>query len=96
MADPLSYEVRGTGPGLVVLHGTGSTGLGSWGTVIDQLAAEHTVVLPDLPGSGNSPLPDGPLGIDVIADQIVATARAAGLREFAVAGRLWELPSRSG
>ncbi|WP_405910151.1 alpha/beta hydrolase [Streptomyces sp. NBC_00828] len=86
MNDLLSYEVRGSGPGLVLVHGTGSTGLGSWGTVIDQLAAEHTVVVPNLPGSGDSPLPDAPLDIDTIAEQVVATARAAGLEEFVVAG----------
>ncbi|MFF1490276.1 alpha/beta fold hydrolase [Streptomyces sp. NPDC058319] len=86
MSDLLSYETRGTGPGLVLVHGTGSTGLGSWGTVLDRLSAEHTVVLPDLPGSGDSPLPDGPLDIDTVADRIAATARAAGLDEFVVAG----------
>ncbi|HUN34823.1 MAG TPA: alpha/beta fold hydrolase [Trebonia sp.] len=86
MTDLLSHEVRGSGPGLVLIHGTGSTGLGSWGTVIDQLASDHTVVLPNLPGSGNSPLPDAPLDINTIADQIAATARAAGLEEFIVAG----------
>jgi len=84
--DLLSYERRGSGPGLVLVHGTGSTGLGSWGTVIDQLASNHTVVLPNLPGSGASPLPGMPLAIESIADQIVATARAAGLDSFAVAG----------
>jgi pimeloyl-ACP methyl ester carboxylesterase len=86
MAELLSYEIRGSGPGLVLLHGTGSTGLGSWGTVIEQLAAEHTVVLPDLPGSGSSPLPETPLDMDTVADQIVATTRAAGLEDFTVAG----------
>ena len=86
MTDLLSHEVRGSGPGLVLVHGTGSTGLGSWGTVIDPLASHHTVVLPNLPGSGNSPLPDTPLAINAIADQIAATARAAGLEEFIVAG----------
>jgi pimeloyl-ACP methyl ester carboxylesterase len=86
MSDILDYDTRGTGPGLVLLHGTSSTGLGSWGTLIDQLSAEHTVVLPNFPGSGSSPLSGGPLAIDAIADQIVATARAAGLDTFALAG----------
>ena len=57
----LAYDIQGSGPGLVLLHGTSSTGAGSWGTLLDALAADHTVVLPDLPGSGKSPLPDGPL-----------------------------------
>lgn len=86
MTELLSYETRGSGPGLVLLHGTGSTGLGSWGTVVEQLAADHTVVLPDLPGSGASRLPEGPLDIDTVTDQIAATASAAGLERFTVAG----------
>lgn len=86
MTQTLSYEVRGQGPGLVLIHGTGSTGLGSWGTVVDALAADYTVVLPDLPGSGDSALPAGPLTMEVVADQVVAAARLAGLDEFVVAG----------
>jgi pimeloyl-ACP methyl ester carboxylesterase len=86
MTQLLSYDARGTGPGLVLIHGTSSNGLGSWGTVLDGLAAENTVILPDLPGSGETPLPDGPLDLDTLADQIIATARAAGLERFAVAG----------
>ncbi|MGC5311820.1 alpha/beta fold hydrolase [Micromonospora zamorensis] len=82
----LSYDVRGTGPGLVLIHGTSSTGLGSWGTVLDDLAARYTVVLPNLPGSGDSPFPDGPLDVDTVADQIVAAAQDAGLETFALAG----------
>ncbi|RKR86618.1 pimeloyl-ACP methyl ester carboxylesterase [Micromonospora pisi] len=86
MTEILSYDIQGKGPGLVLLHGTSSTGLGSWGTVLEGLAAKYTVVLPNLPGSGDSPLPDGPLDVDTVADQIVATARKAGLETFALAG----------
>jgi pimeloyl-ACP methyl ester carboxylesterase len=86
LTDPLDYEICGAGPGLVLIHGTGSTGMGSWGTVVEALAAEHTVLLLNLPGSGGSPLPDVALQIDVIADQVVATAQKAGLESFAVAG----------
>ncbi|MFE7750260.1 alpha/beta fold hydrolase [Streptomyces sp. NPDC057428] len=82
----LAYEILGNGPGLVLLHGTSSTGVGSWGTLLDALAADNTVVMPDLPGSGKSPLPDGPLDIDTVADQVLDAARDAGLDEFVVAG----------
>ncbi|MBP2705821.1 alpha/beta fold hydrolase [Microbispora sp. RL4-1S] len=86
MTDILDFEVRGTGPGLVLIHGTGSTGPATWAPLLDALAAEHTVLLPNMPGSGDSRLPDGPLDIDVIADQIVATAAETGMERFAVAG----------
>ncbi len=85
MTEPLSYEVLGTGPGLVLVHGTGSTGRKSWGTVLDGLAARHTVVLPNLPGSGDSAV-DGPLDLSRVADQVVATAAAAGLDSFTLGG----------
>ncbi|GAA1891055.1 alpha/beta fold hydrolase [Asanoa iriomotensis] len=82
----LSYEVVGSGPGLVLLHGTSSTARRSWGPLVDELAARHTLVLLDLPGSGTSPLPTGPLDLDRLADQVAEAAGDAGLSTFAVAG----------
>ncbi|KOV71685.1 alpha/beta fold hydrolase [Streptomyces sp. MC1] len=82
----LAYDIRGSGPGLVLLHGIGSSAAETWGPLVDGLAATHTVVLPDLPGSGRSPLPVGPLAASTVADQVVATALAAGVRDFVIAG----------
>ncbi|GGZ27665.1 3-oxoadipate enol-lactone hydrolase [Streptomyces olivaceoviridis] len=82
----LAYDIRGSGPGLVLLHGIGNTAAETWGTLVDSLAATHTVVLADLPGSGRSPLPGGPLAADTVADQVVDTALAAGLSDFVIAG----------
>ncbi|GLZ48846.1 alpha/beta hydrolase [Actinomycetospora sp. NBRC 106375] len=73
-------------PSLVLVHGTGSTGLGSWGPVLDALRQHFTVLAPDLPGSGSAPLPDGPLHLDLLADHVVAAAHDAGIDEFALAG----------
>lgn len=86
MAEPLSYDIRGNGPGLVLLHANSSTGAGSWGTVLDELAARYTVVLPNFPGSGGTPLPDGPIDPDTVADQVVDTAEKAGLDRFVLGG----------
>ncbi|MEE6179101.1 alpha/beta fold hydrolase [Mycobacterium sp. 050134] len=82
----LAFELKGSGPGLVLIHGTGSTPAGTWGSCVDELAKSHTVVLPYLPGSGDSPLPAGPLAADAVAEQIVAVTARAGLPRFAVAG----------
>ncbi|MGV9915401.1 alpha/beta fold hydrolase [Streptomyces tendae] len=82
----LAYDVRGRGPGLVLVHGIGSTATETWGPLADRLATECTVVLPDLPGSGHSPLPDHPLTVTEVADHVVATAWEAGLDDFVVAG----------
>ena len=51
----------GDGPPMVLLHGPGEFG-GTWLPVLDDLAATHRVVAPDLPGHGASDAPDG--GID--------------------------------
>ncbi|MFD7409584.1 alpha/beta fold hydrolase [Streptomyces sp. NPDC059866] len=82
----LAYDIQGSGPGLVLLPGIGATATGTWETLLADLAAEHTVVLADLPGSGRSPLPVGPLEAGAVADQVVATARRAGLSDFVIAG----------
>ncbi|WP_121711840.1 alpha/beta hydrolase [Streptomyces sp. E5N91] len=82
----LAYDVRGRGPGLVLLHGIGSTATETWGPVADRLATEYAVVLPDLPGSGRTPLPDGRPALSEVADQVVAAAREAGLDDFVIAG----------
>jgi pimeloyl-ACP methyl ester carboxylesterase len=82
----LSYEVTGTGPPLVVLHGTSSTPVGTWGPVIGELARSFKVIHPYLPGSGESSLPEGPIDSDVVAEQIVDVAARAGHDRFALAG----------
>ena len=58
----LSAIVAGTGPLLVLLHGVGLRAE-AWSPVVDALSAEFTVVAPDMPGHGESPLiaPDAAL-----------------------------------
>jgi pimeloyl-ACP methyl ester carboxylesterase len=51
----------GDGSPMVLLHGPGEFG-GTWLPVLDDLAATHRVIAPDLPGHGASEAPDG--GID--------------------------------
>lgn len=51
----------GDGPPMVLLHGPGEFG-GTWLPVLDDLAATHRVIAPDLPGHGASEAPEG--GID--------------------------------
>lgn len=82
----LTYQSDGSGPALLLIHGTGSTGPASWGPLLPALTTSHRVILPDLPGSGATPLPSGPLVPDEIVDQVLATADDAGVETFAVAG----------
>ena len=49
------YRKSGTGPAVVLLHGFPASGI-LWRNIWDELSVSYTVIVPDLPGSGNSPL----------------------------------------
>ncbi|GAA0310259.1 alpha/beta hydrolase [Streptomyces polychromogenes] len=74
------------GPGLLLAHGGGGAVESNFGAILDQLAAEHSVVGVDYPGTGGTPKSDEPLRLDELADQLVAAADAEGLETFAVLG----------
>ncbi|MEU0453862.1 alpha/beta fold hydrolase [Streptomyces sp. NPDC006129] len=78
--------VRGTGPGLLLAHGAGGGIEANYGPIMEGLAARHTVVGVDYPGTGATPKTQSPLDIDELAGQLVAAADAEGLDTFAVSG----------
>lgn len=85
-APTLTRTVRGSGPGLVVAHGAGGSVEQNFGPVLDHLAAHHTVVGVDYPGSGGTPRSEVALSADRLADELVAAADAEGLDTFALCG----------
>jgi pimeloyl-ACP methyl ester carboxylesterase len=82
----LARTVGGTGPGLLLAHGAGGSVALNYGPILDGLAAGHTVVGVDYPGTGRTPYAPGRLSLDFLADQLVAAADAEGLERFALAG----------
>ncbi|MEU6173665.1 alpha/beta fold hydrolase [Streptantibioticus parmotrematis] len=78
--------VLGSGPGLALAHGAGSSVDGTYGPILEGLAAHHTVVGVDYPGSGDTPRSTTALSLDDLADQLVAAAVAEGLETFALSG----------
>ncbi|MGW5411686.1 alpha/beta fold hydrolase [Actinomadura geliboluensis] len=84
----LNVAVGGSGSPIVLLHGFPQTHL-MWRHVARDLAADHTVIVPDLRGYGESDKPEG-AGADyskrTMAADIVALARALGHERFALAG----------
>jgi haloacetate dehalogenase len=85
----LNVAVGGSGSPVVLLHGFPQTHL-MWRHVAADLAADHTVLCPDLRGYGDS---DKPLDADgqayskrTMAADVVALARAFGHERFALAG----------
>ncbi|GAB2664814.1 alpha/beta fold hydrolase [Nocardia goodfellowii] len=85
----LNVAVGGSGAPIVLLHGFPQTHL-CWRHVAADLAADHTVICPDLRGYGAS---DKPVDLDgnayskrTMAADIVALGRALGFDRFALAG----------
>ena len=64
----------GDGPPLVLLHGAIESGGAYWAPVIERLAERHRVVVPDVPGFGESE-PVADLTPDVFADWFGALLR---------------------
>jgi pimeloyl-ACP methyl ester carboxylesterase len=75
----LHHETRGAGRPLLLLHGLGGSWR-SWSTVLDALAAEREVIVPDLPGFGETPPLAGEVSIATLADAVTAFLDARGLR----------------
>ncbi|SFQ36418.1 alpha/beta fold hydrolase [Amycolatopsis rubida] len=84
----LNVAVAGSGSPVVLLHGFPQTHL-MWRHVAADLAADHTVLCPDLRGYGDSdqPADDGETySKRTMAADVVALARAFGHEKFALAG----------
>jgi haloacetate dehalogenase len=85
----LNAAVGGSGSPIVLLHGFPQTHL-MWRHVAADLAADHTVICPDLRGYGDSDKPADTDGTRyskrTMAADIVALARGLGYERFALAG----------
>ena len=87
MSEPTFARTRlGFGPGLLLAHGAGSSLAGTYGPILEGLAAQFTVVGIDYPGSGDTARSSVPLSVDDLADELVAAADAEGLDRFALSG----------
>ncbi|SOD59215.1 Pimeloyl-ACP methyl ester carboxylesterase [Streptomyces zhaozhouensis] len=82
----LVTTVAGTGPGLLLAHGATGSVEDNFAPVLAALAAEHTVVAPDYPGSGGTPVAAAPLDLDELTDAVVDSAVRSGVDRFAVLG----------
>ncbi|MGV9295895.1 alpha/beta fold hydrolase [Amycolatopsis sp. NPDC003676] len=84
----LNVAVAGSGSPIVLLHGFPQTHL-MWRHVAADLAADHTVLCPDLRGYGDSDKPADAgetYSKRTMAADVVALARAFGHERFALAG----------
>lgn len=87
-ADALRWHVQllGTGPTLLLLHGTGAA-THSWAGLAPLLAQRFTVVMPDLPGHGFTALaPPDQCSLPGMARAVAALLRELGAEPQLIAG----------
>jgi 2-hydroxy-6-oxonona-2,4-dienedioate hydrolase len=75
----------GSGPDLILLHGTGGH-LEAYARDIAGLAADFRVTAYDMVGHGWSDLPDRPYTIDVLSDHLVGLMDALGIAQAHLSG----------
>ncbi|MFG2826917.1 alpha/beta fold hydrolase [Streptomyces sp. NPDC048434] len=84
----LHYRTAGYGPAVVLLHGVPKTGY-HWRHLVPRLTAQHTVVVPDLRGLGDSAHPAGGFDSATMSDDIAALMAHLGYESYSVMGEDW-------
>jgi pimeloyl-ACP methyl ester carboxylesterase len=79
------YRTGGSGPALILLHGYAQTSR-MWNGIMPVLAQRFTVIVPDLPGIGNSDVPADGLDMTTAARRIHTLARSLGVERARVVG----------
>ncbi|PCR90711.1 alpha/beta fold hydrolase [Natrinema ejinorense] len=90
----LHYVTAGEGPPLVLLHGWPQTWY-EWRDVIPELAADHTVIAPDLRGLGDSEAPVSGYDKDTVATDVRELVSHLGFDDepIALVGHDWGMPT---
>jgi pimeloyl-ACP methyl ester carboxylesterase len=82
---PVAYHAAGSGPVVLLIHGITSNA-DTWRRVVPLLAAEHTVVAPDLVGHGGSAKPRGDYSLGAYASGLRDLIAALGHDRVTVVG----------
>lgn len=86
MTPPLFMRDQGAGPAIVLLHAFPCDG-SMWDVQAAALRASGwRTLVPDLPGFGASPLPDGPPSLAAVVRILADDVRARGVDEFVLGG----------
>ncbi len=76
----VEYATVGSGPGLVLVHGTGGDAESNYGHLVGRFSDRHTVITPNYSGSGGTKDSGGPLTVEGLARQVEAAVADAGVR----------------
>nr|MBI1231848.1 alpha/beta fold hydrolase [Cytophagales bacterium] len=79
------YTDQGYGNPLILIHGFGED-KSMWDTFQKHLSSDYRVLCPDLPGFGESPLPDEKVTIEVVAEILATWISDLGLGNPVVIG----------
>jgi 3-oxoadipate enol-lactonase len=83
----LARDDRGQGPVVVLLHGF-PLDRSMWSEQASALEAGYRLIVPDLRGHGESPLPDGGYSMDEMADDVLETLDSLGIPGPVILGGL--------
>jgi pimeloyl-ACP methyl ester carboxylesterase len=81
----LHYLIGGAGDPVVLLHGFAETGH-MWAPLVPRLAQQHTVIVPDLRGAGDSAKPASGYDKQTMAVDIHALTASLGFERVAIVG----------
>jgi pimeloyl-ACP methyl ester carboxylesterase len=81
----LHYLIGGHGPAIVLLHGYAETSR-MWRPLIPRLAANFTVIAPDLPGIGDSAIPADGIDMTRAGARMHALVKQLGIQKAIVVG----------
>lgn len=81
----MGYRIEGEGEPLLLLHGFGDTEA-TWEPIVADLAAEYTIILPQLRGHGQSTNPSGEFTHRVAAQDVFGLLDALGFEQVRAAG----------
>ena len=81
----VAYVVGGEGPTLLLIHGIGGDWR-TWEPVLEDLARQHRVVAPDLPGHGRSAKGAGDYSLGALANALRDLGGALGIERATVIG----------
>jgi pimeloyl-ACP methyl ester carboxylesterase len=82
---PIHYTMTGQGAPLILIHGYTQTSR-MWNAALPELAKRFTVIVPDLPGFGESGIPTSGMDMKTAAQRIHALARALQVQKARVVG----------
>ena len=82
----IAFERAGTGPAVVLAHGFVGDARSTWGSQIDALSDEFTVIAWDAPGAGGSTDPPEDFGMDAYADCLAGFLRALRIERAHLVG----------